>query len=114
MTDNQGATGTDTMIVTVNAAPPTGYTSAQVATHNTQSNCWLILTASGVSKVYNVTSFMSQGLHPPGASYIVPFCGTDSTSAFNTNGSQNGHTTHNHSSSARNKLPTYYIGDLLP
>jgi len=84
--------------------PPTGttYTAAQVATHSTQGNCWIIIS----SKVYNVTNFISA--HPGGASTIVSRCGTDSTTVFTTNASGG----HAHSAYAFSLLPTYYVGDL--
>ncbi len=104
VTDNQGATGTDTMNVTVNAAATPTYTAAQVATHNTQGNCWLIISA----KVYGVSSFISQ--HPGGANAIISRCGTDATTVFNSNNGGG----HNHSNYARSLLPTYYLGDLVP
>ncbi|MDO8521421.1 MAG: cytochrome b5-like heme/steroid binding domain-containing protein, partial [bacterium] len=71
---------------------------AQVATHNVESNCWLIISGS----VYNVTAFITD--HPGGRSSIVSRCGTDVTTVFNGGGS------HNHSSSARALLPTYFVG----
>ena len=52
------------------------YTMAQVATHNTASDCWTVVSG----KVYNVTSWESR--HPGGAARIVAMCGIDATSAF--------------------------------
>lgn len=82
--------------------PPAGttYTTAQVATHNIQTDCWIIIS----SKIYNVTSFMAA--HPGGISAIRTKCGTDSTSVFTTN------TGHAHSSYAYSLLPTYYVADI--
>lgn len=53
------------------------YTTAQVATHNTSSDCWVIVNGN----VYNLTSFISQ--HPGGASAIISECGKNGTTAFN-------------------------------
>lgn len=76
------------------------YTTAEVTTHNVQTNCWIII----LSKVYNVTSFISS--HPGGVSAIRTRCGTDATTAFTTNAG------HAHSSYAYSLLPTYFVGDL--
>jgi cytochrome b involved in lipid metabolism len=50
--------------------------SREIATHNTTSNCWLIISGS----VYNVTSYLGQ--HPGGVSAIRPYCGKDGSAAF--------------------------------
>jgi hypothetical protein len=73
------------------------YTAAQVAQHNTASDCWL--TVSG--NVYNVTNFIP--LHP-GGNAIVPYCGTNATSIFDA--------IHGSMGVAANLLPTYLIGTL--
>ena len=52
------------------------YTWAEVATHNTKSNCWLVINGN----VLDVTSFIS--LHP-GGDKILKGCGLDATSYFN-------------------------------
>jgi cytochrome b involved in lipid metabolism/plastocyanin len=78
-----------------------GLTSADVATHNSAGDCYLIIS----SKVYNVTQYIP--FHPGGQSRITTRCGTDATSIFN-----GGSGSHNHSSSARNTLANYYVGDL--
>lgn len=58
-------------------APSAGaYTLAQVATHNTRTDCWTAI--GGV--VYDLTPFISQ--HPGGVSDIMRICGIDGTSAF--------------------------------
>lgn len=57
-------------------SPQQGITAAQVATHNTSGNCWLIIS----NKVYNLTSFLS--IHSGGASVITPYCGKDATNYF--------------------------------
>lgn len=48
-------------------------------------------------------------MHPGGTSAIVSHCGTDATTAFTTNNAGG----HNHSSSARAMLPSYYAGDVM-
>lgn len=52
------------------------YTAAEVATHNTSSNCWSIID----SGVYNLTSWVNQ--HPGGSSRIIQLCGQDGTTRF--------------------------------
>jgi len=81
------------------AAQLANYTAAQVATHNSQSDCWIILNNT---EVYNVTAFLS--LHPAGPSPILPYCGANATSAFNAVG---------HSSSAVSMEATYLVGNLV-
>jgi len=78
------------------AEAATGYTAAQVATHNNVNDCWLIISG----QVYNVTNFIP--IHPGGTA-IVPYCGTDATTIFNAL----------HDQTAMNMLPTYLIGTLI-
>jgi len=75
------------------------YTKADVAKHNTSTDCWIIL---NTNEVYNVTTFLS--IHPAGPSPITPFCGADATTAFNNVG---------HSSHAVSLEATYLIGNLV-
>ena len=81
----------------ISYAQTTYYTAAQVATHNTPSDCWLTISGN----VYNVTSFIP--LHP-GGDAIDPYCGTDATSVFDA--------IHGAMGDAANLLPTYLIGAL--
>jgi len=75
----------------------TTYTSAQVASHNTASDCWEIING----KVYNLTAFIPQ--HPGGQSAVIAQCGKDATTVFN-NGP--------HSASTLSALSAYFLGDL--
>ncbi len=99
-TDTSGNTATATRTVTISNTGGT-YTTAQVATHASVSNCWFIISG----KVYDVTSYIS--VHPGGTSTIINQCGTDATTAFNTKGGGG-----THSTSAKSILNTFYIGDL--
>lgn len=81
----------------INKASAQTYTLADVALHNTASNCWMIING----KVYNVTAYIPQH---PGGSAIVAFCGQDATQAF---GGVSAH------QFATTVLPSYYIGDLV-
>jgi hypothetical protein len=81
------------------AAQLPNYTLAQVATHNSSTDCWIILNKT---EVYNVTAFLS--LHPAGPGPITPYCGKDATAAFNGV---------NHSSGAVSEEATYLVGNLV-
>ncbi len=74
----------------------TGYTAAQVATHNVASNCWLII----AGQVYDVTTFIP--IHP-GGSAIVAYCGSDATTIFDAI----------HNAAGVAALPPYLIGSLI-
>jgi cytochrome b involved in lipid metabolism len=71
---------------------------AQVATHNTASNCWATINGN----VYNLTSWISQ--HPGGEAPILGLCGKDGTSAFESQHGNNGR--------ANAELATLKIGTL--
>ncbi len=77
-------------------------TAAEVATHNTLQNCWIIISAI----VYDVTNYIA--VHPGGAKAITNTCGTDATFAFQTKGGKN----KDHSSNAYNLLNNYKIGSI--
>lgn len=81
----------------------TSLTSAEIAKHNKAADCWMIING----KVYNLTKFLAD--HPGGSSIMIPYCGKDGTSAFNTKGKPSGQP---HSSSALSLLPNYFIGNL--
>lgn len=77
------------------------YTQAQIATHNTSSNCWLIIN----NNVYDVSTYLVQ--HPGGVSVVTPYCGKEATQAFNTQGGRG-----SHSNTAKNLLTQFQIGTL--
>lgn len=87
--DNEGGLYTTTPKVTTPAPTKTvpktttptssttkSYTKADVATHNTSSNCWTIVNGN----VYNLTSYVTQ--HPGGQRRISSICGIDGSMAF--------------------------------
>lgn len=82
-----------------NIAKATGYTLAQVQTHNTNTDCWTTIN----NKVYNLTNFITS--HPGGQSAISNLCGINGTTAFSN--------MHSGNSTAINQLANYYIGDLV-
>lgn len=52
------------------------YTMASVATHNSASSCWTVVSGN----VYDVTSWIAK--HPGGKRAILSMCGIDATAAF--------------------------------
>lgn len=76
-------------------------TLESVATHNTPTDCWIIISG----KVYSVSSYLSQ--HPGGAFRITPYCGQDATQAFATQGGQG-----THSSGAQADLAQLLLGSV--
>jgi cytochrome b involved in lipid metabolism len=103
--DLAGNTGSASINISINnqvaQTGPATYTATDVATHNSQSNCWIIVSG----KVYNVTQYIP--FHPGGANRIINVCGTDATTAFNTRGGSG-----SHSQNAHNLLAGYYLGDV--
>ncbi len=85
---------------TINSAKT--FTVAEVAVHNKPSDCWIIIE----NKVYDVARFLD--LHPGGSDLIIPYCGKDATTAFNTQGGRRS----SHSQRAINMLQQYLLGDL--
>lgn len=74
-TDTSSASSTP---IAQDQTPPaaSGYTMAQVATHNSAASCWAVVDG----KVYNLTSWISN--HPGGQQAILSLCGKDGTAAF--------------------------------
>lgn len=74
---------------------------SEVAKHNVPENCWIVVSG----KVYDLTSFIAQGQHPP---VITESCGKDGTIAFNTRGEKNSP----HPEKAMQALSNLYKGQL--
>lgn len=110
-------TNTAPLPTNTNTAPPPpaptcgsggSCTAADVAKHATRSNCWVYL--SPLNKVYNITSYVSNGNKHPGGDVIAQYCGQNIYSYFI--GSAGGH---RHSNSALNSiLAAYYIAAFQP
>jgi len=73
-------------------------TAPSVAKHNNSADCYLIISG----KVYDVTSYLNQ--HPAGAEIIIPYCGADATSAYQS--------IRKHDSRAQAILSGFYLGDM--
>lgn len=86
--------------VASNTNTATALSMADIATHTTPEDCWLIIRA----KVYNVTSFLVQ--HPGGTFRITPYCGKDATTAFVTKDGAGTHTL-----VAESELAKLYLGE---
>jgi cytochrome b involved in lipid metabolism len=97
---NGGATASCSANLTTPVA--SGYTAAQVATHASASDCWIIVSG----KVYSVSSYIP--MHPGGQMAITGLCGQDATTGFNTRGG-----TGSHSSSAKTTLNGLFIGNAI-
>jgi len=76
----------------------TTYTMAQVATHNSQADCWAVID----NNVYDLTQWISR--HPGGPDKIIPLCGTDATSNF--------HGQHDDQAKPNTQLATFMVGTL--
>lgn len=89
---------------TTNTQPsgtPKLYSLEEVAPHNSESDCWMVIS----DKVYDVTKFVYR--HPGGPA-ILQGCGKDATQMFESRPNDGT----SHSGRARNMLAMYYIGDL--
>ena len=78
------------------------YTTAEIAEHNTETDCWLLID----EKVYDATDYIASH---PGGTAMLQGCGTDATKLFRTRpmGSKTPH-----SDNAEDLLKDYYIGSL--
>lgn len=72
-----------------------------ISKHNIPSDCWIIIE----NKVYDVTNFLAR--HPGGGGLITPYCGSDGTQPFLTQGGRG-----SHSPEAFRLLGLIYVGDL--
>lgn len=78
--------------------------AAQVATHNSSSNCWVIYNGG----YYIVSAYVNQ--HPGGTSvFNSTTCGKDIT-AYMTGSASTAGNRHKHSGGAYNTLNSYYVG----
>jgi cytochrome b involved in lipid metabolism len=78
-------------------------TMEEVAKHNSQQDCWLVIgnKSNGGPKVYDISKYLNE--HPGGPEIMLDFAGKDADDMFEDIG---------HSTGAREKLRTLYVGDL--
>ena len=74
---NNQLTAINTFLTNTQASEQSTYTTAQVASHNTTGDCWVVISG----KVINATPFIN--LHPGGPEKIARVCGQDITSSYN-------------------------------
>lgn len=112
--DDSTAAGTGYATVSVSSGSPTGCgqtgqgcTLAQIAAHNTASDCWVVYEA----KYYDLTSYVNK--HPGGkAVFDQAACGLDIKS-FMTGAAGNAGEQHKHKAKAYTILESYVIGPVL-
>ncbi len=95
------ASATATATPTQSASPTqsaAGYTMAEVAKRNTQTECWVAIDGG----VYDLTDWIRQ--HPGGSGSIRALCGTDGTNQFISQ--------HGGESRPSSTLDRYYLGPL--
>lgn len=95
------ASPTATATPTPSASPSqsaAGYTLAEVAKRNTQTECWVAIDGG----VYDLTDWIRQ--HPGGSGSIRALCGTDGTNQFISQ--------HGGESRPSSTLDRYYLGPL--
>lgn len=83
------------------AATARTVTAAELAGHSSESDCWVAVAGS----VYDVTAYIPN--HPGGPGTIIPYCGKDATTAFETKGGMG-----SHSPRAQAMLSTMLVGTL--
>ncbi len=84
------------------------FTLEEVSKHNNKNDCWLVID----NKVYDVTSFIALGKHPP---QIEMGCGKDATKLFRERTTEEGEKVGSgtpHSENAKRLLENYYIGNV--
>ena len=78
-TDDQTHEGEEaTAAAAVTAISEETYTRADVATHKTAEDCWIIVG----SKVYDITSFVGSRGHPGGTDVLLRYAGRAATRPF--------------------------------
>jgi cytochrome b involved in lipid metabolism len=75
-----GIAPADATAVNRTMAPGTLLTMEELARHSSASNCWILVMGS----VYDVAGYLNS--HPTGSGTIIPYCGKDATTAFETKG----------------------------
>lgn len=71
------STGSAQAVLSLTPAPVRNV-FAELPSHNTKGNCWI----GYRGRVYNITAVF--GTHPGGDGTMLPYCGKDATSGFDT------------------------------
>ena len=90
--------------MTQDAGETVTYTLADVAVHNTKSDCWTVIAGD----VYDLSPLLASGKHP-GGDAAVQACGKDGTTLFETRPMGSGTP---HSTKARESMANFLIGVL--
>ncbi|MEX1033113.1 MAG: cytochrome b5-like heme/steroid binding domain-containing protein [Cellvibrionaceae bacterium] len=77
------------------------YTLAEVARHNTQDDCWMVIEG----QVYDISAYVER--HPTPPSVLAPWCGREATEGMRTKGYGR-----DHSPNAWSMLSDYLMGTL--
>ena len=83
-------------------ADPRRYTHEEIAIHNSEKSCWLIIE----NKVYDVTTYIPK--HPAPKKAIIEYCSKEATKAFRTKNKNE-----DHSKRAKKLLESLLIGELI-
>ena len=101
-TNNSTSNNNSNSTTTTTTPATSSLTSANVAKHNTNTDCWIIVN----NRVYDISGYASS--HPGGTRNITNYCGKESTSAYDTKGGRGG----GHSSNADQELSQFFVGNL--
>lgn len=91
-----------------NGATEQSFTTTQVKQHNTESDCWTIISGN----VYDLTAYIPRHM---GGDEILRACGSDATTLYTQRRTDSGETVGSgtpHSSSAENLLSSFLKGKL--
>jgi cytochrome b involved in lipid metabolism len=92
-----------TSATTITTSVQSGITASELAKHSSPGDCWTAVSG----KVYDLTDFLSQ--HSGGAPALLPYCGKDGTSAFQTKDLS---PPQQHNRGDLSLLRQFYVGDL--
>lgn len=73
---------------------------SELQNHNSKSDCWMVYSGH----IYDITPFF--GSHPGGDAIMLPYCGQDATTAFDTKDKSNPSP---HSENAKSLLQQYLV-----
>lgn len=103
MGDDTVVAGDDSDAMPMDEASTTAYAVEEITLHGAPEDCWLSING----KVYDVTSYIADGLHPGGEA-ILNGCGLEDATPLFT-GIKEGE---GHPENAWNYLENFYIGDV--